>query len=43
MYNQDVVFREVENTSRFEDEPKEKRQEKMKFDEGTTDTNLEEV
>jgi len=40
MYNQDVVFREVENTSRFEDEPKENGQEKMKFDEGTIDTNV---
>ena len=32
VYNRDVGFREIKNTSRNEDEPKEKRPEKMEFE-----------
>ena len=32
VYNRDVIFREVKNTSRNEDEPKEKGPEKMEFE-----------
>ena len=32
VYNQDVIFQEVKNTSRNEDEPKEKGLEKMEFE-----------
>ena len=32
VYSRDVIFIEVKNTSRNEDEPKEKGQEKMEFD-----------